>query len=336
MLLAVKRELNPIFKVGCTGEKMAFIDKIIGPDEKLIGIARLHWIYGAKGLLWLVALLMFGGFVKLQIATWLDGRLDPIGSAIFWGCTVMGVVLFLFYVIMMFFTELGLTTQRCIYKRGLLFVDVKETDLEEIKSANIDNGILGRILNYGYIKLDARFVKDVNFPAINDPYRFIKALNDARTSVKEDSLRMVLDEPTGRVERAKRRQGVAEQEREHHMEDHEYDAFSHNMTENVEEAGRDIQESVSHQRKEAGKQKRATEHRKTEKEAKSRHPEPQEAPDTGAGTAPIQGDNIAPFEHYKKKKSKLFVHEDALHDKVIDDFEEAENKEQDEENKVEN
>ncbi len=332
---------------------MAFIHKITGPDEKLIGIARLHWIYGAKGLLWLVALLFLGGYVKLELASMLDGRLDTIGNTIFWGATLLGVVMFIFYAIMMFFTELGLTTQRCIYKRGLLFVDVRETDLEEIKSASIDNGWLGRILNYGYIKLDARFVQDVNFPAINDPYRFIKALNDVRTSVKEDSLRMVIDEPAGRVERAKRREGIKERRRDHHMEDEEYDSFSHNPSKNIDDLGDEIEESVEEQRHDAQEQKRAAESKapqkrtkrraqNDEKVSKTRH-DPQRSEEgeseqssyNQANVPKGQENNITPFEHYKKKKSKLFVHEDALHDKVIDDFEEAEGKEETDENKVE-
>jgi hypothetical protein len=305
---------------------MAFINKIIGPDEKLIGIARLHWIYGAKGLLWLIGLLLFGGFVKMQISGLIDGRLSSIGSAVFWGSTVLGAVLFTFYAIMMFFTELGLTTQRVIYKRGLLLVDVKETDLEEIKSANIDNGILGRILNYGYIDLDARFVKDINFPAINDPYRFIKALNDARTSVKEDSLRMILDEPAGDVERAKRRKDYKKEP--HHMEDHEYDAFSHNAEKNLEDWTKESHEAVGAHKTPEGNKKR---HGKKPK-GKAEKPQRSDTPDVFKSSK----DNVTPFKPRKGDKKKLFVHEDALHDKVIDDFEEAEEPKKTKENAVEN
>ena len=36
---------------------MAFIKKIIGPDETLIGISTAHWVYGATGLVWLASMM---------------------------------------------------------------------------------------------------------------------------------------------------------------------------------------------------------------------------------------------------------------------------------------
>ena len=35
---------------------MAYVHRIIGKDETLIGIARLHWIHVLRGLAW------FGGY----------------------------------------------------------------------------------------------------------------------------------------------------------------------------------------------------------------------------------------------------------------------------------
>lgn len=199
---------------------MAFIDRVVGPDEKLIGIVSVHWIYGAKGIAWMAGLMLFGLFLDFQVEKLIAGEpryggvvgLEVIGNYAFWTATFMGVLLLLLYVVMMLTTELGLTTKRIIYKRGLLFVDVKESDLEEIKAADIDNGFFGRILNYGYINFDARFVANVSLPAINDPYRFLKAMNEMRSDLKEGSsmnavleghrgaMRVQNDEESGNVE----------------------------------------------------------------------------------------------------------------------------------------
>lgn len=185
---------------------MAFVRKLVGPDEKLVGIARLHWIYGVKGLLWLGGFLALGGFVNRLIVRYLgfSPSINPafdgivtLGTAVFWICLSIGICLFLLYFIMMIATEVGLTDKRLIYKKGLIFVDVKETDLEEIKGANVDNGMLGRLLNYGTVHLDSRFISDLMLPSIADPYRFVKALNDLRTRMKQAGQQVFLNENKG-------------------------------------------------------------------------------------------------------------------------------------------
>jgi hypothetical protein len=118
---------------------------------------------------------------------------SKISSVLFWMPTALGVVMFFFYFLMMISPEVGLTSRRIIYKRGLIFVDVKEVDLEEIKAADVNNGWFGRFLNYGYVVLDARFVTGVDLPAIAKPYRFVNALNEARGAMKHDSMTVIVD-----------------------------------------------------------------------------------------------------------------------------------------------
>ncbi len=185
---------------------MSFIEqRVIGPDERLIGISSIHWIYGARGLVFLTVFMSVGLGIK-QFTFWLAEKFDTaelvpslniFSNAAFIICTVIGLLLLLFYIIMMISTELGLTTKRVVFKTGLIFVDVREVDLEEIKAADVDNGFLGYFLNYGYIILDARFIKNLTLPAISAPYRFVRAMNQARTIEKRnagDSLQKILEQ----------------------------------------------------------------------------------------------------------------------------------------------
>ncbi len=181
---------------------MSFVKKLVGPDEKLIGIARLHWIYGVKGLMWLGAMIALGGGANWAMKYLLGSILmSPgaaglltIGSSVFWICLALGVCLFLMYFIMMLATEIGLTDRRVIYKTGLLFVKTEGLDLEEIKGVFVDNEIFGRMLNYGTIKFDSRFVQDLQLPAVADPYRLVKALNDQRSKMKDEGIHLVVEE----------------------------------------------------------------------------------------------------------------------------------------------
>ena len=180
---------------------MSFVKKILGPDESLIGITSAHWIYGATGILWLAGMMVVGLVLDFYATSIFSGlfkntggeAVSKISSVLFWMPTALGVVMFFFYFLMMISPEVGLTSRRIIYKRGLIFVDVKEVDLEEIKAADVNNGWFGRFLNYGYVVLDARFVTGVDLPAIAKPYRFVNALNEARGAMKHDSMTVIVD-----------------------------------------------------------------------------------------------------------------------------------------------
>jgi hypothetical protein len=180
---------------------MAFIERMIGPDERLIGIARLHWIYGVKGLAWLGGMIMLGTAIDRAILYLLGasagnpalGGILTLGNAGFWICLSIGACLFLFYFIMMLATEIGLTTKRLIYKKGLIMVKTEGIDLEEVKGAYVDGETLGRFFNYGTIHFDARFIADIELPAVADPYRFVKAMNDQRSHIKQDGMHLVLE-----------------------------------------------------------------------------------------------------------------------------------------------
>ncbi len=239
---------------------MAFIDKIIGPDEKLVGVSTIHWMYAAIGIGWMAGFLILGIYLDSFAAKALfyyPGNPGTIatslmGHAAFWVCTILGVTLFLLYTIMMATTEIGLSNKRIIYKRGWILVRVSEADLEEIKAAGVNNGIFGRILNYGYIELDARFIKNMNFPAIADPYRFVKAVNEIRSKLRQDSMTVVLDghaekkvveEPQSQEAKPQQHQQAQQpSDKIHKLEDPRYDALSNDPATNVKEIAQETKE----------------------------------------------------------------------------------------------
>lgn len=183
---------------------MSYVRKVIGNDEKLIGIARLHWIHVAQGLLWfaacvavarlsgsafnyLLAMIPTTSAIGLPILA-LQSWLTPFAL-------LFGAIICSLYVMKVLTTEIGLTDRRVIYKRGWLFVNIKEIDIEEIRGENMDMGYLGRVLNYAYINLDCRFIGDVNLPAIERPTAFMKALHKMRTVIT-DTVSLVVGDKT--------------------------------------------------------------------------------------------------------------------------------------------
>lgn len=180
---------------------MAYIHKLINDDEKLVGIARLHWIYIVQGLLWFVAL-SGGGFLlsllmdrglaamaQMSDSGYVAAPLFVLSNGMMLFMLVSGALIFLFHVIKVSSTSIALTNRRVIHKYGLIFVQAHQVDLEEIRGENLDLGYLGRLLGYGSIMLDCRFIGDIRLPAIENPEVFLRALDDCRAHT-QDTLKL--------------------------------------------------------------------------------------------------------------------------------------------------
>ena len=188
---------------------MSYVRKLMAPEEKLIGIARLHWIYILKGIFWFVILAGAGWLFNVAMtrmvlsvgetmdSVYLLSMMMSVNNGVMFFLMGGGFLVFLLFVTDVLTTEIGLSSRRVMHKKGLIFVKVKQIDLEEIRGENLDLGYFGRILGYGYIMLDCRFIGDVRLPAIEHPERFMRALHQARAET-QDTLQMVVGK-TGRM-----------------------------------------------------------------------------------------------------------------------------------------
>lgn len=176
---------------------MSFVSRISTHDERIVMIARLHWIYPLIGALWFAFALGIGFILDTLMWVYI-GRdmvfqnisffgLIPefsIQSPFTWLFGAGGGVFFVSLLLRYMSTEIGLTSKRVIYKTGLFMVEVEEVDLEEIKAERVHHGIFGYVLGYGRINIDCRFVSDVHLPAIRKPYRLVKAINIMRERLR--------------------------------------------------------------------------------------------------------------------------------------------------------
>jgi hypothetical protein len=171
---------------------MSYISKITDTQEKLLMLVRPHWIYPVEGMIWWIGLTVTGivgdyflyaffhaqgihfaidlGFLHLDEASYfLPWIFGSVGLGIFWSQALIYVS-----------DEIGLTSKRIIYKKGLLFIEVDQVDLDDVRAEQVMHGWLGWMFRYGKIHLDCRFIGDVWIPAIGRPYKLIKGIHIAR------------------------------------------------------------------------------------------------------------------------------------------------------------
>ncbi|MHC2624039.1 putative membrane protein YdbT with pleckstrin-like domain [Bradyrhizobium huanghuaihaiense] len=126
-----------------------YIDEILQPGERVLYSTNAHWIFYFPAIVaWIVALVLL--ILSRQVAA--DGLvilcLIAAGvaalPALFW--TVKGW----FH---RFSTETDVTNLRVVHKTGFIKRRTFEMALDKVESVDVDQSILGRILNYGDVTI---------------------------------------------------------------------------------------------------------------------------------------------------------------------------------------
>lgn len=199
---------------------LAYVREALTPHEKIIRIGRFHWFYDVVSWLWLlmgvalaIALLAsvsgyiiyvdmgkafpdikeeLKGMARARIVDHYGGwiglvrDIHVIPKIVACLMVLWGVFVFFQRMIIKYTTEIAVTTQRLIYKKGIVARAVGEMKLDRIEGINVWQSFFGRIFNYGRIGVQGIGVGHVILPEIEEPMKFRKALDYARTKYEEN------------------------------------------------------------------------------------------------------------------------------------------------------
>ncbi len=136
---------------------MSYIDESLIEGETLIHRARVSW-WSQFGLVLLgIVTLVVGVGLVFLIMAWIRVRS----------------------------TEVAITNRRVIFKTGLVKRHTVEINLEKVESLRVEQGLWGRLLNFGSIYLSGTGASVAPFHDIADPLvfrrKFMEATNRAIT-----------------------------------------------------------------------------------------------------------------------------------------------------------
>jgi uncharacterized membrane protein YdbT with pleckstrin-like domain len=124
---------------------MAYYTKVLQPGEQVRVIGRLHWSIYLRGLLVLaIALAVLVGSQRLpdpnwqQYARWGSAAIGVLGLLLLFGAWIRRRA-----------TEIVVTDQRVIFKRGLFARHSVEMNVGKIETVDVEQGVGGRIWGYG-------------------------------------------------------------------------------------------------------------------------------------------------------------------------------------------
>lgn len=156
---------------------MSYIEKSLGQNETLHYTAHFHWIYhvSAWGALILSALIALAIFFYA-----------PANVVISVVILLVGLIIFLTILVPIWTTEIGVTNQRLIYKRGWLQWQTQEMQLGSIEGVNFNQDFWGRLFDYGKLQVHGTGEEDLVLPAVGDPLALRSALQEAIGAAQRD------------------------------------------------------------------------------------------------------------------------------------------------------
>ena len=151
---------------------MSYIEESLGRNEKVVYRAHFNWLWKARGWIVLLAGSVAAGFFYTQAI--------PLAAILAAG---VGFALFLWLLVPIWTTEVGLTNERLIYKRGFVYRDTKEIQLHAVEEAALSQSIWGRLFNFGQITVHGTGGEDLALPVLADPITIRRFLEEAMTQV---------------------------------------------------------------------------------------------------------------------------------------------------------
>jgi uncharacterized membrane protein YdbT with pleckstrin-like domain len=127
---------------------MSYVRSVLQPNEKVLIIGKLHWIVYVPTIAALVV-----GIIIVALEYNLTNA-DIRRYLIYITLVVFGVgaaIVFLQAWFVRWITEFAVTDRRVIYKRGFISRHTVEMNMDKIESVDVDQSLLGRLLNYGTI-----------------------------------------------------------------------------------------------------------------------------------------------------------------------------------------
>ena len=127
-----------------------YIDEILQPGEKVLYSTNAHWIFYLPAIAaWIVALILF----ILSRSTTTEGLVLLCLSA-----SAVAALTALYWTLKGWFhrftTETDVTNLRVVHKTGFIKRRTFEMALTKVESVDVNQSILGRILNYGDVTIN--------------------------------------------------------------------------------------------------------------------------------------------------------------------------------------
>jgi uncharacterized membrane protein YdbT with pleckstrin-like domain len=145
----------------------SYVNNILSDNESVLLSAKLHWINYVPAIIWLAIVVALVTAIEDDSASFLTGLI---------GTSIVIASLLLTW-LKHWTTELAITDRRVVAKTGLIARNTNELNRAKIEGVDVQQSILGRLLDYGTISVRGTGGSIAPIPRISNPIAFRKAVH---------------------------------------------------------------------------------------------------------------------------------------------------------------
>jgi uncharacterized membrane protein YdbT with pleckstrin-like domain len=149
-----------------------YIDEILQPGEKVLYSTNAHWMFYLPAIAGWILVVVFLILSRLTTA-------DSV-VVLCWAIAAVAAIAALYWTFKAWFhrwtTETDVTNMRVVHKTGFIQRRTFEMALDKIESVDVDQSILGRILNYGDVTINGVGEGKERIRTISSPLAFRSAI----------------------------------------------------------------------------------------------------------------------------------------------------------------
>ncbi|MDI3341091.1 MAG: PH domain-containing protein [Sphaerobacter sp.] len=162
---------------------MAYIGGLLGEGEHVLIVARRHPIFLAG---W-VGLYLIAAAALIGLGAWVGTAVGMWAGAIVGALTFIPLAIALVRFLHWHREQFVVTNYRIIQIQGLFNKRVLDSSLEKVNDILMTQSLMGRLCNYGTLEILTGSEIGVNrLDALSEPFRFKRAILDARTRLGRD------------------------------------------------------------------------------------------------------------------------------------------------------
>ena len=144
---------------------MGYVERHLLAGERVLYKTRLHWVLFIKP-----ALVVLAGVILMVLLRQVQ---DPRWLWIFGAAVaLLGIVWAFVHYVEVMTSEFAVTTSRLIFKVGLISRYTTELLLAKVESIGVQQGLVGRLLNYGDLTVTGTGGAREVFRRVRDPIGF--------------------------------------------------------------------------------------------------------------------------------------------------------------------
>ena len=165
-----------------------YVEKSLPPGERIVHRVNFNWTFSFFPVLWfafgsapvvMYAMLQFGQGVPFEQLT--------VGWWFVLGGFLTGALILINHLIILWTTEIAVTTYRFVYKTGFISRNTQEVSLNKIEEITLHQSVWGRVFGYGRLILRGTGVGKIELPNVDNPIEIRRVIEMAKADLRKET-----------------------------------------------------------------------------------------------------------------------------------------------------